>query len=404
MRGLRHVRNRHDNEHGVVAVWVALTMVVLLGFAGWAIDFSHWNDERAHMQKAADAAALAGAVYLPDDPAGAVAAAKSLAAKNGYASGVSATVLTNTNQLRVTINESVDNYFAQVIGVGPASLSKRAVSEYESPKPLDIVLILDRTGSMRNPVVDGKTPLQNVQEATRAVLGFLNPKNESIALGVLGPSAMLTACSGANAGAFGVYSGSDVTTPGATWIAAPFPGAAPANDYQNADGTLNLGSQLVKTVNCLGYGNFTDLGDPVLAATTYLNTYGRPGAKRGIILMTDGAANRPVGAQPCQYAENAAATAKAAGIQVLTIGFLSNSNKCLPTDEVSGKYVGVEVTKLLANMASPIKGVPAQDNGCTAVENADGDNFFCQPKDGDIKAVFLQAVAQLAGRLPRIVE
>ena len=40
------------------------------------------------MQKAADAAALAGAVYLPDDPAGAIAAAKSLAAQNGYPGGV----------------------------------------------------------------------------------------------------------------------------------------------------------------------------------------------------------------------------------------------------------------------------------------------------------------------------
>ena len=77
----------------MVAVWVAITMVVLLGFAGWAVDFSHWNDERTHMQKAADAAALAGAVYLPDDPAGAVAAAKEIAAKNGYSSGVSAAVL-----------------------------------------------------------------------------------------------------------------------------------------------------------------------------------------------------------------------------------------------------------------------------------------------------------------------
>ena len=101
MRRLRHSNLRRDGEHGVVAVWVALTMVVLLGFAGWAVDFSRWNDERAHMQKAADAAALAGAVYLPDDPAGAVAAATSIAAKNGYSSGVSATILSNANQLKV---------------------------------------------------------------------------------------------------------------------------------------------------------------------------------------------------------------------------------------------------------------------------------------------------------------
>ena len=93
MRRLNPLPNRRDDERGVVAVWLAITLIVLLGFAGWAIDFAHWNDERANMQKAADAAALAGAVYLPDDPAGAIAAAKSIAAKNGYSSGVSVTTL-----------------------------------------------------------------------------------------------------------------------------------------------------------------------------------------------------------------------------------------------------------------------------------------------------------------------
>ena len=60
-------------------------------------------------------------------------------------------------------------------------------------------------------------------------------------------------------------------------------------------------------------------------------------------------------------------------------------------------------------MASPVKGVPAQDTDCTdavkaAAENKDGDNFFRQPKSGDLSSVFLAAAGQLAGRLPRIVE
>jgi Flp pilus assembly protein TadG len=401
-RSTRFFGRGPDGEAGLVAVWVAMGMIVILGFAAWAVDFSRWNDERTHMQKAADAAALAGAVYLPDDPTGAIAAARSIAAKNGYSSGVAVNVLSSANQLKVTINKTVDNAFGPVIGVGNTSMSKHAVGEYESPQPLDMVLIIDRTGSMRSPLSAGKTPLQNVQDATLAVLGYLNPKNESIALGVLGPSSATAACGGASAGAYGVYSGSDVTAPGATWMAAPYPLAAPSNDYQLANGSLNSNSQIVKTVNCLQYGNLTDLGDPVLAATTYLNTYGRPGARRGIILMTDGAANLPNGTQPCGYANSAATTAKAAGIQVLTIGFLSGSNTC--ERDTSGTFRAAQVTRVLASMASPIKGVPAVDNGCNTVENTDGDNFFCQPKGGDIEAVFLAAVGQLAGRLPRIVE
>ncbi|MGZ4677160.1 MAG: vWA domain-containing protein [Acidimicrobiia bacterium] len=399
MRQLRHaIRARHD-ERGVVAVWVALLLVVFMGFTAWAVDFSHWNDERTHMQKAADAAALAGAVYLPDDPAGAVAAAKDVAAQNGYPSGVSAAVLSSSLQLKVTISKSVKNSFGQVIGVGSTNLSKQAVSEYESPKPVDLVLILDRTGSMNTP---SPATFQNVKDATLSLLGYLEPRTESIALGVLGPSDTGKTCSGANAGAYGLPSSSDVAAPGNTWMMAPYPLAAPANNYQNSNGTLNTSSQIVKTVNCLTTANRTDLGDPIAAATSYLAAYGRPGSKRGIILMTDGAANLPGGTQPCSYANDKATAAKAAGIQVLTIAFLSGSNQCV--DDTSGAFKGAQVSKVLASMASPVKGVPAQDNGCDAAENADGDNFFCQPKSGDLSTVFLQAAAQFTGRLPRIVQ
>jgi Flp pilus assembly protein TadG len=399
MRRLNPLPNGGD-ERGVVAVWLAITLVVLLGFAGWAVDFAHWKSDATKMQRAADAAALAGAVYLPDDPAGAISAAKLVASQNGYSSGVSVTTLDSANQLKVTINSNVKSDFAKVIGIGSANIARHAVSEYESPQPLDFVLILDRTGSMQTPVTAGKTPLDNVKDATLAVLGFLSPRNESIALGTLGPSSSVQTCTGVS-GAFGKYSGNDDgTAANTTWMIAPFPLVKPTNDYQNADGSLNANSQIVKTVKCLEFGNRTDLADPVVAATNYLNKYGRAGARKGIILMTDGAANFP-GSTPCAAANTAAGTARSSSIQVLTIGFLSGSNTCA---ETSGTYRNAQVTKLLANMASPIKGVAAVDNGCTTAENTDGDNFFCQPKGGDIKKVFLAAVAQLANRLPRIIE
>jgi Flp pilus assembly protein TadG len=401
---LNPLPNRRDDERGVVAVWLAITLIVLLGFAGWAIDFAHWNDERTNMQKAADAAALAGAVYLPDDPAGAIAAAKSLAAKNGYSSGVSITTLANANQLKVTINSTVKSDFAQVVGIKSASMSKQATSEYESPTPLDMVLVIDRTGSMITPTA---APFTDLKNAALAVLGYLNPKSESIALAVLPPSSTMSQCTGASAGAYGVRAstGGDVGGAGTTWMVAPYPATrGPVNDYQLANGTLNQGSQIVKTINCLQAAGSTDLGDPMAAAGAYLNAYGRPGARKGILFMTDGGANLPSGTQPCSYANTKASTVKSSSIQVLTIGFLSGTTKCADT---SGAYLNASVTKLLANMASPTKGVAAVDNsvGCTSnVENTDGDNFFCGPKGGDIKAVFLAAVAQLANRVPRIIQ
>jgi hypothetical protein len=318
---------------------------------------------------------------------------------------VSVATLQNANQLQVTINTSVKNDFSKVVGIGSTSLSKSTTAEYESPTPLDIVLVIDRTGSMLTPTA---APFTDLKNAALAVLGYLNPKNESIALAVLPPSSTMSQCTGANAGAYGIRAttGNDAGGAGTTWMVAPYPATrGPVNDYQLADGTLNQSSQIVKTINCLQAAGSTDLGDPMAAAGAYLNAYGRPGARKGIIFMTDGGANLPTGTQPCQYASTKASAVKTSGIQVLTIGFLSGTTTC--DHDTSGTYQNASVTKVLANMASPIKGVAAVDNsnGCTNnVENTDGDNFFCEPKGGDIKSVFLAAVAQLAGRLPRIIK
>ena len=85
---------------------------------------------------------------------------------------------------------------------------------------------------------------------------------------------------------------------------------------------------------------------------------------------------------------NAAATAaKNDGIVVFTVGFgVGGADLC----ENSGVWAGKSVTKALASMAND-----SVDNGCTAAENEDGDNYFCQPKTGDLDAVFKTAAAQL---------
>ena len=180
--------------------------------------------------------------------------------------------------MKITINKSVKSSFAQVVGVGSASLSKHAVSEFESPKPLDIVLILDRTGSMLTP---SPATLQNAKDAALDLLGYLNPRNESIALGALGPSdtghdlhrrecRCLWAPVGDRRGRTGQH---------VDGLAVPL--AAPAKDYQNANGTLNTSSQIVKSVNCLAAANRTDLGDPIAAATSLPQHLRAAGLARG---------------------------------------------------------------------------------------------------------------------------
>ena len=56
------------NRKGIVFVYVALAFIVMLGFTGLAVDGGHLLLVRGELQNAADAAALAGAGALYNDP------------------------------------------------------------------------------------------------------------------------------------------------------------------------------------------------------------------------------------------------------------------------------------------------------------------------------------------------
>jgi Flp pilus assembly protein TadG len=409
-RGGRLVGRMRRDEGGFVLVWTALFLMVLLGFAALAVDLGHSYYVGQQAQDAADAAALAGAPYLPGDLAGAQAAATQVAASNGFASGSDVTIDAqqdpgNPAELVVTIHQHVPTFFGGAIGFNATDVSKTATgiaNQAATNTPTDMVLILDRTGSM------SASDLQNVKDASNALLGSLDPTVDDVALGVLGPSDTTAAC------ANGAY-GNKGSGGSATWIASPWPNIAPVTDYQ-AGGALNANSQIVKTINCLTTSSVgTDLGDPVAAAQAYLAKWGRPGAQQDIILMTDGSANQP-NSTSCQYANNDATTAKNAGLTIVTIGFGIGHAPC---EDTSGPYAGdpsanpavppANATTLLANMASAINGVPAQDNNdCSTqtgidAENADGDNFFCVPKGQDLANIFVRAAQQLVAGQPRLV-
>ena len=55
-------------QRGQIIVLFAASLMVFIGILGIAIDMSWVAVNEMRMQKAADAAALAGAVYLPPDP------------------------------------------------------------------------------------------------------------------------------------------------------------------------------------------------------------------------------------------------------------------------------------------------------------------------------------------------
>jgi Flp pilus assembly protein TadG len=125
---------RGADQRGSVAILFALALTALMGFAALVVDVGQAALTGQRLQQAAAAGALAGAVRLPQDPAGAVAAAVAVAAGNGVAPGsVSATPSPDGTSLRVTVQGSTPTTFARVFGIQRLTLGGTATAQVGLP-------------------------------------------------------------------------------------------------------------------------------------------------------------------------------------------------------------------------------------------------------------------------------
>lgn len=133
------LRRGPGGEPGYILVTFALMLVPLMLIAGLSIDVGSWYSRASDIQKAADAAALAGVVWLPDEDL-AEQYALEAAARNGFVPGgdISITVApVGDRQLRVTIEDTaVGAFIGKNFGVGDIDLSRRGTAEYVLPVPL----------------------------------------------------------------------------------------------------------------------------------------------------------------------------------------------------------------------------------------------------------------------------
>lgn len=129
-----------EREAGVVLVWFALLLFALVAITALCVDIGLWYVEAVHVQKAADSAALAGAVHLPSDPTNATAVAKDTAAKNSYTDGdvngsvsvVATQVATQPNQLDVKVTKTFQGIFGAVFGIPNLRITRSATAQYET--------------------------------------------------------------------------------------------------------------------------------------------------------------------------------------------------------------------------------------------------------------------------------
>jgi Flp pilus assembly protein TadG len=117
-------------EHGQVLILFAVTIPVLLGMTGMAVDLGAYAADRRDLQNASDAAALAAARELPDAGA-AEAAAHAWGLKNGIAVAdmdVAVSGGTSAPRVRVVIEEPHEFYFMKIVGLDESDVSGAAAA------------------------------------------------------------------------------------------------------------------------------------------------------------------------------------------------------------------------------------------------------------------------------------
>ena len=391
-------RSRARDEKGQVLAFLVVVIVTLLAMAAFVVDIGYAYYVQRQLQASADAAATAGATNLPDASA-AVSAAQQYSGSAGGKNtgntppGVTTTVTTKcltiapcrpVNAVVVEQTTQVKTFFARVIGID--TLNVRAKATACSPcstRPADIMLVLDRTGSMcqdSNGNADPAcTDLNNARAGLKAFLALMDPSFHKIGFAVFPP-----APSG----------GSNCITPqtafydstNSRYVLVPLSG-----DYL-VGGVLNNSSALVSTINCQQGGGRTAYATAIEQAQAELDAHGRPDAPDVIVFFSDVAANigpayygnsSPYRTQPCHQGVNSAAGVKARGTVIYSIGYDLNANG-------GGANVCTSYTGSLEQ--PPITAYQAIQQIASAP-----DTFYNQPGPGELVTIYTKIAADVLG-------
>ena len=405
-----HCGNRRKlrDESGQVLVLAAIAMVVLIALTGFALDVGRAYLVQRQLQAATDAAALAGALELPDSTLAKQVArdyGPEPAKRNTLRSSDNATVDIQTkcvtaivtgctpangevNAISVDTTSNVKTVFAKIVGVDSLTVKARATACSPcSVKPLDIMLVFDRTGSMcqfSNGANDPAcTDLRNAREGIETFLRLMNPQFHHVGLAVLPPATGTTRAAQCSPPTTPTQASYD--SPSARYLIAPL-----SSDFASPPGTLNAGSTLVDRVECQQQGGGrTGYAGAIDAARAELNgPNARPGVPKVIVFLSDGAANyggnlepAQYRNQPCQAGVDAAGRAKAQGMLVYSIGY--------DLDGINGVYERCQ-TRSNAIEVPNMNALQAMQRIAT-----DSTTFYNKPDPGQLNTIFAQIATDI---------
>lgn len=131
-------------DRGAALALVGSMLIVLMGMAAFGSDLAWFYLNASRVQRAADAAALGGVIWMPDVSPFTVpfSTAIDVAERNGYDNDADEVTVTpedvpgEKNQLKVTITTVVPTFFLKVLGFDSMTISRDATAEYIPPLKL----------------------------------------------------------------------------------------------------------------------------------------------------------------------------------------------------------------------------------------------------------------------------
>lgn len=210
------VRRCHRREEGYVLVMTALMLLGLMVMAAFTIDVGLWYSRANRLQRAADAAALAGVTYMPNLTE-AYAVAMDTAKKNGFDSSdlqlnvVPASVAGAPRRLKVTLTDTnVPAIFGSML-MDHISITRSGTAEYVSQVPVGSPLNAIGTGEQ-----PGYLPGGGAQNFYLAVGGYCTAKEDGDRF-------------------LSFYDGNRQQTPSPTYVCTPSQHPNPSQVVQNID-------------------------------------------------------------------------------------------------------------------------------------------------------------------------
>ncbi len=300
-----------------------------------------------------------------------------------------------------------------------------------TPNPMNVVVVADRTKSMFNS--GGIDPLVT---AIKGMLKVMTPSQQFVALSTMGPSVPENSCKVANA--------PSVTASNAKWVPVDF-----SKDYLTSPGVLNAASDLTqKGLDCI-YSSGGSIGTFLASALKYaaryllgldtnnlssLPTTRSTPVKQAIIFETDGAPYESTenlkpdapasstlsssstnvlensgllwnknSSMACENFKQVATRAKARGILVITVGYSISGTTCGGDEEhSSGQSIAAVLAAAASDKSPGVPSAAASNGACSgtdiALENSDGDYFYCAASGSDMAGIFAAALNQLVSR------